>query len=149
MVVRFAKGEANLRGKFLTFKMQSLLLLSFCPTIIIDFPFLTVTCCCQYHFIIRSCLFFFSLSLIFFSFIIQQLLENETNIVSLNNKESQLQKVHVGVYYEALCPDSRSFIVKQLLPTYEKISENLKVDLIPYGKATVSIFAIIYIVKPY
>ncbi|XP_011170762.1 GILT-like protein C02D5.2 [Solenopsis invicta] len=46
------------------------------------------------------------------------------------------QKVHVAVYYEALCPDSRSFILKQLGPTYQTLSTNIEVELVPYGKAT-------------
>lgn len=45
------------------------------------------------------------------------------------------QKVHVAVYYEALCPDSRSFILKQLGPTYRKLLANMELELVPYGKA--------------
>lgn len=48
------------------------------------------------------------------------------------------QRVHVAVYYEALCPDSRSFILKQLGPTYRRLTANVEVELVPYGKATVS-----------
>lgn len=54
----------------------------------------------------------------------------------LTTSRQDEQQVHVAVYYEALCPDSRSFFIKQLLPTYQRISENLQVELIPYGKAT-------------
>ena len=53
------------------------------------------------------------------------------------------QKVHVAVYYEALCPDSRSFILKQLGPTYQKLSANIEVELVPYGKAKVRKFVAI------
>lgn len=49
--------------------------------------------------------------------------------------KSDVQKVLVSVYYEALCPDSRSFVIKQLVPTFKKIHENLQVELIPYGNA--------------
>ncbi|XP_033338466.2 gamma-interferon-inducible lysosomal thiol reductase-like protein [Megalopta genalis] len=57
--------------------------------------------------------------------------------ITLSQKdEHKEQKVHIEVYYEALCPDSRSFFIKQLLPTYHKIPDNLEVELIPYGKAT-------------
>ncbi|KYM99315.1 GILT-like protein C02D5.2, partial [Cyphomyrmex costatus] len=45
------------------------------------------------------------------------------------------QKVHAAVYYEALCPDSRSFVLKQLIPTYQKLSTNIQIELVPYGKA--------------
>lgn len=46
------------------------------------------------------------------------------------------QRVHVAVYYEALCPDSRSFVMKQLGPTYRRLSADIEVELVPYGKAT-------------
>ncbi|XP_073998979.1 GILT-like protein 1 [Rhodnius prolixus] len=43
------------------------------------------------------------------------------------------------VYYECLCPDSRSFITDQLHPVMEKLSNYLKIDLIPYGKASTAV----------
>ncbi|XP_034237236.1 gamma-interferon-inducible lysosomal thiol reductase-like [Thrips palmi] len=46
-----------------------------------------------------------------------------------------LLPVLIEVYYEALCPDSRSFLLTQLLPTFEKIPEAMNLQLIPYGKA--------------
>lgn len=59
-------------------------------------------------------------------------------VTSLEQKdEPAQQKVEVAVYYEALCPDSRSFVLKQLLPAYKKIPTQLEVQLIPYGKAKV------------
>ena len=58
----------------------------------------------------------------------------------LKPKVPSVQKVHVAVFYEALCPDSRSFFAKQLLPTFERISENLDIEAIPYGKAKVTFF---------
>lgn len=51
--------------------------------------------------------------------------------------EPTSEKVHVAVYYEALCPDSRSFVLKQLGPTYRKLSASVEVELVPYGKAKV------------
>lgn len=45
--------------------------------------------------------------------------------------------VIVMVYYEALCPDSKHFILKQLEPAYSKASSIIDFQLIPYGKATV------------
>jgi len=48
----------------------------------------------------------------------------------------QQQVVLISVYYEALCPDSRSFVIKQLEPTYQSLKENIQIQMIPYGKAT-------------
>ncbi|XP_014479498.1 PREDICTED: GILT-like protein C02D5.2 [Dinoponera quadriceps] len=59
----------------------------------------------------------------------------ETAAPSGQRDEPAQQKVHLAVYYEALCPDSRSFVVKQLMPTYRKLSANLDVEMVPYGKA--------------
>lgn len=39
------------------------------------------------------------------------------------------------MYYEALCPDSRSFFLRHLLPTFQRIEENVIVELVPFGKA--------------
>ncbi|XP_031826469.1 gamma-interferon-inducible lysosomal thiol reductase-like protein [Nomia melanderi] len=61
--------------------------------------------------------------------------DSEVTTLSQNDERTQ-QKVHIAVYYEALCPDSRSFFTKQLLPTYHKIPDSIEVELIPYGKAT-------------
>ncbi|KAJ4431697.1 hypothetical protein ANN_20299, partial [Periplaneta americana] len=48
---------------------------------------------------------------------------------------SLVSPVVVTVFYEALCPDSRSFFTKQLLPTFEKIPHLIQINLVPYGKA--------------
>jgi hypothetical protein len=53
----------------------------------------------------------------------------------------------VTVFYEALCPDSRSFFTKQLLPTFEKIPHLIQINLVPYGKAKVSSLDIIILVS--
>lgn len=42
----------------------------------------------------------------------------------------------LSVYYEALCPDSKGFIVKQLIPAYRKVPNLIEIDFFPYGKAT-------------
>ncbi|KAI5745852.1 hypothetical protein M8J76_014761 [Diaphorina citri] len=43
--------------------------------------------------------------------------------------------IKVSVYYEALCPDSRHFVLHQLVPVYEKGSRIMDYELVPYGKA--------------
>lgn len=48
------------------------------------------------------------------------------------------ERFKISVYYEALCSDSRNFILKKLLPTYEALNKYLILDFIPYGKAEVS-----------
>lgn len=44
--------------------------------------------------------------------------------------------VLVSVYYEALCPDSKGFLMKQLMPAYRKIPNLIEIEFFPYGKAT-------------
>ena len=51
----------------------------------------------------------------------------------------QAKKVNVTVFYEVLCPDSRHFILRQLFPTWEKVSDIMELDYRPFGKADVSI----------
>ncbi|XP_054278013.1 GILT-like protein 1 [Macrosteles quadrilineatus] len=57
-----------------------------------------------------------------------------------SHKEKPIQlgdgrKVTVTVFYECLCPDSKSFILNHLLPSFEKAHNLLELELIPYGKA--------------
>ncbi|XP_050745665.1 gamma-interferon-inducible lysosomal thiol reductase isoform X10 [Drosophila biarmipes] len=44
-------------------------------------------------------------------------------------------KVVVTVFYESLCPDSKYFLTKQLLPTFKVAESIMEVQLAPYGKA--------------
>lgn len=48
------------------------------------------------------------------------------------------QLLDVWIYYEALCPDSHRFFREQLYPTWLRHKENMKLNLVPYGKAFVS-----------
>lgn len=67
----------------------------------------------------------------------------ENSIAILANEVSDFESrrtVTVSVYYEALCSDSRFFILKQLVPTFDAIPEVINLDLVPYGKAQVNFF---------
>lgn len=41
----------------------------------------------------------------------------------------------VSVYYEALCPDSKGFIIRQLVPAFKTVPNLIEMELLPYGKA--------------
>lgn len=45
------------------------------------------------------------------------------------------KKTKVTIYYEALCPDSKHFVIKQMLPTYSRLEDSLSIEWIPYGNA--------------
>ncbi|CAG2103650.1 unnamed protein product [Medioppia subpectinata] len=53
-------------------------------------------------------------------------------------EETLVTNNRISVYYESICPDSRRFILNQLIPTYDKLSPYVDVDLIPFGNANVS-----------
>lgn len=46
------------------------------------------------------------------------------------------------VFYEALCPDSKHFILRQLLMAFYKAPALVDFQLVPYGKAKVNIMKI-------
>ena len=52
----------------------------------------------------------------------------------------QIKKVQIEVYYEVWCPDSRRFILDQLLPTWRKLKNEIDVHWKPYGKASVRLY---------
>ncbi|XP_058796077.1 GILT-like protein 1 [Phymastichus coffea] len=44
--------------------------------------------------------------------------------------------VNVDIYYESLCPDSIYFITKELAPVYDELKSFMRVNLVPFGKAS-------------
>lgn len=54
--------------------------------------------------------------------------------------EGALLPVAIAVYYEALCPDSKNFVVRQLKPVVDKAQRLVTVSFIAYGKAKVGSF---------
>lgn len=46
--------------------------------------------------------------------------------------------VYVMVFYEALCPDSKNFVLKQLQPAYDRAPNLIDIQFVPYGKAKTS-----------
>ncbi|CAK1582870.1 unnamed protein product [Parnassius mnemosyne] len=45
------------------------------------------------------------------------------------------EKLHLTVYYESKCPDSKKFILEQLQPTVELLHKYVRLRLIPFGKS--------------
>jgi len=54
---------------------------------------------------------------------------------SLTTPQADEKLIRLDVYYECLCPDSRYFVLHELVPTFEKVGSMLDIHLWPYGKA--------------
>ncbi|GAB0096586.1 gamma-interferon-inducible lysosomal thiol reductase [Sergentomyia squamirostris] len=77
--------------------------------------------------------------IVIFWLLIKQFLENRANeLGEIVIKPSGLPVV-VGVYYEALCPDSKHFVVKQLQATHDIAPQLMDIEYIPYGKASTTV----------
>ena len=61
------------------------------------------------------------------------------NLTVQVSDETRLEngKVVVDLYYEVLCPDSRSFVLHQLYPAWQGLKDIFTINYIPYGKALV------------
>ncbi|XP_053672351.1 GILT-like protein C02D5.2 [Anopheles nili] len=44
--------------------------------------------------------------------------------------------VNVMVFYEALCPDSKNFVLHQLQPAYDRAPDLMTIEFVPFGKAS-------------
>lgn len=64
-------------------------------------------------------------------------IQNHNN--SVIDGDKKITCLTVGVYYEALCPDSRNFILQHLVPSFNKAPYNFDIEFVPYGKAKVRI----------
>lgn len=60
--------------------------------------------------------------------------------MSTNSLTTHVTNTHVtiSVYYEVLCPDSKSFILNQLVPVQRKYGHHVNVRYVPFGKASVT-----------
>ncbi|XP_050541946.1 GILT-like protein 1 [Daktulosphaira vitifoliae] len=63
------------------------------------------------------------------------LLESKKNYSINSYNQTKSYYLPVSVYYEALCPDSRNFFIRHLLPSYNKAPNYFKIKFVPYGKA--------------
>ncbi|XP_025408104.1 GILT-like protein 1 [Sipha flava] len=59
------------------------------------------------------------------------------NSLTKDGKNEIAYYLPVGIYYEALCPDSRNFILQHLLPSFNKAPGSFDIEFIPYGKAKI------------
>ncbi|KAL0268723.1 UNVERIFIED_CONTAM: hypothetical protein PYX00_010549 [Menopon gallinae] len=59
-------------------------------------------------------------------------------IAALISAASQIDAavVNVTLYYESLCIDCVEFIKYQMWPTYQSLGDHLKLDFVPFGKAS-------------
>lgn len=48
-------------------------------------------------------------------------------------------QLHIGIYYESLCPDSIRFIKNQLEPEYRNFADFVDIEFIPFGKSVVTL----------
>lgn len=64
---------------------------------------------------------------------------SKSKLLIFNKKNFFQVTVKVSVYYESDCPSCRKFFKDQLVPTWKLFRRFIDLDLVPYGKASVSI----------
>uniref|UniRef100_G3MMK6 Saposin A-type domain-containing protein n=1 Tax=Amblyomma maculatum TaxID=34609 RepID=G3MMK6_AMBMU len=52
---------------------------------------------------------------------------------------SQVNVINITLYYEGLCGGCHGFILDELHPTYGKLEQYLKLDLLPFGNAQMKV----------
>ncbi|XP_039278023.1 GILT-like protein 1 [Nilaparvata lugens] len=62
-------------------------------------------------------------------------LKEDSLVHTFSQKKTKAKPVTISVFYECLCPDSRSFFLHHLLPSYERAPHLIDLDFVPYGKA--------------
>lgn len=67
-------------------------------------------------------------------------IKNNANSLVKDGETEMVFYLPVGVYYEALCPDSRNFILQHLLPSFDKAPNSFDIQFVPYGKAKVIVY---------
>uniref|UniRef100_A0A182P7S2 Gamma-interferon-inducible lysosomal thiol reductase n=1 Tax=Anopheles epiroticus TaxID=199890 RepID=A0A182P7S2_9DIPT len=63
-----------------------------------------------------------------------QVIATEQNVPSPNTL-NKTDRLPVTIYYEALCSDSMVFITRQLYPSWLRHENEMKLRLVPFGKA--------------
>ena len=61
---------------------------------------------------------------------------NKLHGITEENTVIKVPKVKVEVYYEVLCPDSRHFVLDQVVSTWKSLDAIMDIKYIPFGKAT-------------
>lgn len=61
---------------------------------------------------------------------------NKLHGITEENTVIKVPKVKVEVYYEVLCPDSRHFVLDQVVSTWKSLDAIMDIKFIPFGKAT-------------
>ena len=57
--------------------------------------------------------------------------------VNFTFTDASQKRNKLSIYYETMCPDTRKFILEQLVPTYSQLTYHyLDLELIPYGKVS-------------